>query len=402
MLTVTATVVALMLGHEARWAHVWLRADPSMVAPVTTPTRDYFGVGAGGFVSALAQVGPYFDVGGEAGYLFASRAEGSPLPGPASLVVVGPVVRVHSPRLAPGFVFWAQTSLDYVRTGTLDRVSFGVGLGGSYLLAGGTIALGPRLDFREILGMTAEAFPTHDAGLLSFGLSVELALFDPTDGAARPLRAQRGGAGTDPDPDRDGVLGAADQCPSEAEDRDAFQDGDGCPELDNDGDGLNDVLDRCPEERGLASGRGCPDQDADETPDRLDQCPAVPGPSDGSGCPHEPQVVVTEHRIAPVQEIAFALGAATVLPRSFPLLDGVARATRARTPLCLRIEGYADADVPKLAQDRADAVRAYLVSKGVPRLSLSATGAPFAPGRDRNHRVEFLRVPCGNANGGAP
>lgn len=409
MLTVTATVVALMLGSEARWARVWLRADPSVVTPVTTPTRDYFGMGAGGFVLALGQLGPYLDLGGEAGYLFASRAARSPLPGPASLIAVGAVVRVHSPRNAPGFVIWGQSSLDYVRTGSLDRASFGIGLGLSYLLGGGTIAFGPRIDYREILALDQEDFPTRDAGLLSFGFSVEFGLFDPELALARPhsAAAAQGVLAVAEDSDHDGVVGEADLCPLEAEDFDTFQDTDGCPELDNDGDGVLDSNDRCPEARGLASGRGCPDQDADETPDRLDKCPAVPGPREASGCPRYPQLVVTERHIELSQDLAFPAGTATLQPRSLPLLDVVARATLDRAPLCLRIQGRGDAvgdpaQNARLAQDRAEAVRAYLVSKGLPEPSLWATGAastpspphsPQPPGR--SGRVEFLVMPCG-------
>ena len=48
------------------------------------------------------------------------------------------------------------------------------------------------------------------------------------------------------DNDGDGVNDAQDQCPSEAEDIDQFEDQDGCPDLDNDYDGLNDLFDQCP------------------------------------------------------------------------------------------------------------------------------------------------------------
>jgi OOP family OmpA-OmpF porin len=48
------------------------------------------------------------------------------------------------------------------------------------------------------------------------------------------------------DEDRDGVDDADDACPFLAEDRDGFQDGDGCPDPDNDNDLVPDLDDKCP------------------------------------------------------------------------------------------------------------------------------------------------------------
>jgi hypothetical protein len=48
------------------------------------------------------------------------------------------------------------------------------------------------------------------------------------------------------DPDGDGIFDEADQCPDKPEDRDNFQDDDGCPDEDNDGDGIPDDSDLCP------------------------------------------------------------------------------------------------------------------------------------------------------------
>jgi len=57
------------------------------------------------------------------------------------------------------------------------------------------------------------------------------------------------------DVDGDGLADALDRCPTEAEDRDGFQDEDGCPEPDNDRDGVADAADPCPNEPGPG---GCP------------------------------------------------------------------------------------------------------------------------------------------------
>mgnify|MGYP003820948805 FL=1 len=93
-----------------------------------------------------------------------------------------------------------------------------------------------------------------------------------------------------PDADADGVPDARDLCPELAEDRDGFQDDDGCPDFDNDEDGTPDVDDRCPkeleDEDGFEDGDGCPDLDNDEDGlfDSADACPDDPGPPP-NGCP---------------------------------------------------------------------------------------------------------------------
>ncbi|MEZ4394043.1 MAG: OmpA family protein [Polyangiales bacterium] len=99
----------------------------------------------------------------------------------------------------------------------------------------------------------------------------------------------------DPDNDGDGIEDANDRCPDEAEDRDQFQDNDGCPDPDNDGDGIPDGFDSCPREPedmdGDRDNDGCPDNDRDRDgiPDDRDACPTEPEEFDGfqdeDGCP---------------------------------------------------------------------------------------------------------------------
>ncbi|UCF46023.1 MAG: OmpA family protein, partial [Myxococcales bacterium] len=48
------------------------------------------------------------------------------------------------------------------------------------------------------------------------------------------------------DRDGDGIPDDDDACPDDPEDKDGFEDSDGCPDLDNDGDGILDVDDACP------------------------------------------------------------------------------------------------------------------------------------------------------------
>lgn len=100
------------------------------------------------------------------------------------------------------------------------------------------------------------------------------------------------------DRDNDGIPDDDDGCPDDAEDKDGFEDSDGCPDLDNDGDGILDVDDRCPlvkeDYDGERDEDGCPegregDRDGDGVPDNIDDCPDEPEDFDGfedeDGCP---------------------------------------------------------------------------------------------------------------------
>lgn len=77
-------------------------------------------------------------------------------------------------------------------------------------------------------------------------------------------------ATTDPDSDGDGIPDGSDQCPTQAETFNGYQDGDGCPDTeqvtgdpDNDGDSIPDSEDQCPSDpetfNGYEDTDGCPD-----------------------------------------------------------------------------------------------------------------------------------------------
>jgi len=104
---------------------------------------------------------------------------------------------------------------------------------------------------------------------------------------------QDGDGCPEPDNDKDGIDDANDKCPNKKEDFDKYQDDDGCPEDDNDGDGVLDKQDNCPMHKGAAKDKGCPpsmlDDDGDGLPNVRDKCPQKPedkdGFEDGDGCP---------------------------------------------------------------------------------------------------------------------
>jgi len=204
------------------------------------------------------------------------------------------------------------------------------------------------------------------------------------------------------------VVDRLDKCPTAAEDKDDFEDADGCPEPDNDRDGLLDGADACPNIAGIPQERGCPakDSDGDSLFDHQDNCPTESGPKENQGCPAaKKQLVVLEgKRLRILDKVFFENGKATLQARSNALLDNVAQVLIAHPEIPkVQIEGHTDDAGPaelnkKLSQDRANAVRDYLVKKGVPDARLTAVGfgpeKPAVPNdspanRELNRRVEF-------------
>jgi OOP family OmpA-OmpF porin len=214
------------------------------------------------------------------------------------------------------------------------------------------------------------------------------------------------------DPDGDGVLGAADKCPNEAEDKDGFEDEDGCPDPDNDKDGILDAQDKCPLKaenvNGIDDEDGCPEEDTDGDGflGSRDQCPDAPetknGFQDQDGCPDELPPAVKKFT-GVIEGIKFKTGSANILPGSFTILDRAVAVLKEYGDLRMEIQGHTDnrgkAEYNKnLSQKRADAVRTYFITKGIAADRLTAVGygldKPIADnktesGRATNRRTEF-------------
>ena len=209
-----------------------------------------------------------------------------------------------------------------------------------------------------------------------------------------------------PDRDGDGILDNVDKCPTVPEDKDGFEDEDGCPDPDNDKDGILDTDDKCPNEAGPKENGGCPDKDkdGDGVVDRLDKCPEQPGPADNDGCPKPKFIVVTKEKIELKQKVHFATNKSTIYPDSFPMLTEVAEVLKSRPEIKVRIEGHTDSRGTLkhnmvLSQDRAESVKAFLVNHGVEPERMEARGfGPTQPiddnrtskGRENNRRTEFI------------
>lgn len=177
----------------------------------------------------------------------------------------------------------------------------------------------------------------------------------------------------DLDNDKDGILDTEDACINDPEDFDGFEDKNGCPEPDNDLDGLLDTEDSCPIEKGPRETQGCPDRDKDGLADASDQCPDEPGPRETQGCPdadgdrvpdyrdkcpNQPidpradplrsdgcpaRVYVTKAQIMILEKIYFDFNKATIKKQSFELLAEVANVINSNPQIKLiEVAGHTD------------------------------------------------------------
>ena len=199
-----------------------------------------------------------------------------------------------------------------------------------------------------------------------------------------------------PDSDKDGINDEEDKCPTVA----GTAKYKGCPIPDTDNDGVNDEEDKCPSVAGLARYQGCPipDTDKDGVNDEEDKCPNTPGPKSNNGCPELKQYNFE------AKAIQFGTGSSEFTKPASAELNKLATILAAHAEIKkVSIEGHTDntgkADKNlALSQKRVDAVKAYLVKKGVSaeRLVAVAYGdtKPAADnatpaGRAENRRVEF-------------
>ncbi|HTQ03867.1 MAG TPA: thrombospondin type 3 repeat-containing protein [Polyangiaceae bacterium] len=180
----------------------------------------------------------------------------------------------------------------------LKPQTFGLDDAGNYALAidaHGALALSPPVAEKIASPMALAIGARRAFGDAHAMLGVELPL-DDAPGAPR-VRAILG-VGWAPrvhDADGDGIEDSKDQCEELPEDRDGFEDSDGCPDFDNDGDGVPDADDKCPHELedqdGFQDEDGCPDPDDDHDGilDAVDACPREAGVADPdpklNGCP---------------------------------------------------------------------------------------------------------------------
>ena len=201
-----------------------------------------------------------------------------------------------------------------------------------------------------------------------------------------------------PDTDGDGIADKDDACPEVA----GLKEFNGCP--DTDGDGVPDKDDKCPDVAGPAENGGCPwpDTDGDGVLDKDDLCPEVAGPASNKGCP-EPDEKEQKQLNQYAKTILFDTGKATIKFQSAEVLNQIINVLKKYPNSRFRIEGHTDSTGKKaknmtLSQNRADAVKVYLIQGGIDAGRLESQGfGPEKPiasnknkkGRELNRRVEI-------------
>lgn len=231
-----------------------------------------------------------------------------------------------------------------------------------------------------------------------------------------------------PDTDGDGTLDKDDSCPDVA----GLPEFQGCP--DTDGDGVQDSQDACPDVAGLKSLKGCPDTDGDGITDKSDKCPTVKGPKENGGCPWPdtdgdgvldkddkcPEVKgtvanngcpeMTQEQIVKLNEYAktilFNSGKSSFKQETFAVLQSITAILKEFPSSKFSIEGHTDSDGKDamnqtLSEERAGAVKSYLIENGIAADRLTSSGYGEAKpidtnktskGKANNRRVEVKLV----------
>lgn len=205
------------------------------------------------------------------------------------------------------------------------------------------------------------------------------------------------------DKDGDGVKDNMDKCPEIA----GSVENNGCPWLDSDGDGVHDGIDTCKDQAGPEENKGCPwgDKDGDGVTDNIDQCPMTKGPVENNGCPIVEEKI-KEQITKAVDNLEFENNSDKILSSSYQALDVLVILLSEKPDWSLNLAGHTD-NVGNdefnmdLSKRRAEATKAYFVSKGIDgtRITTEYFGETnpidtndTPAGRKKNRRVEMKLV----------
>jgi outer membrane protein OmpA-like peptidoglycan-associated protein len=380
-----AVAIVATVDGAARAEEAWLlTADAAAGRTFSEPASSLFGPGgslAGGAYRSLARgflAGARLRV---AGFLDAvskdpSRADpGSG--GIASLLLaarVRPLARGDQASRAIGL--WLELAGGGGFTGEILRPVAEAGIG--YGFGTASVVVGPTLRYLQIV-QSGSGLSGNDARMGLLG--VEVTWRDPQP-APPPPRAAAPAA--PPDSDGDGLRDPDDRCPAEAEDKDGFEDEDGCPDKDNDKDGIADLDDRCPNEA--------------ET---------VNGVDDQDGCPDHGLIELVDDRVVLEDKVLFETDQTRISSSGRRALMAVVTLWKQHKEWNrLEVEGHADQRGTaeynqKLSESRAARVRSALIELGLGQDKVSSRGfgstRPRAQGRNpedlqANRRVELVVV----------
>ncbi|WP_282121825.1 DUF5723 family protein [Algibacter mikhailovii] len=207
------------------------------------------------------------------------------------------------------------------------------------------------------------------------------------------------------DKDADGIIDKKDDCPNVA----GPVENNGCPWGDKDGDAVLDNVDACPDEFGPEENNGCPweDTDGDGVPDKDDKCKFDVGTVANMGCPEAEVTEAVQKELNDyARVILFNFGNAEIKAESTQTLLEIVKILNEFPSAKFTIEGHTDSigsyEVNQnVSDERAKAVKAFLVNNGVDSSRLTAIGygerKPIATnmykaGRAKNRRVEINLV----------
>lgn len=412
-------LLAAFSGEVARADAPLVTLEASGAVALSAPQSDRFGLGGAVAVSGYYALAPFALIGAKlrAGFLSDGAAPTNPAledPGLGTLETATALLRLRpfgSGEANRAHGLFVEGGPSGALTGTLVRPAFEAAIG--YGIPVSSITLAPTLRYVQVVQPT-DVLSSEDARVLMFG--IEMAVIDASP-AARTTEAVAPQVEEPNDLDEDGVPDEDDACSDEPEDRDGFQDHDGCPELDNDADGIPDASDKCPNEAedidGFEDEDGCPDPDNDHDGflDADDQCPNDPevinGNLDYDGCPDEGLIEMVNDRIVLEERVLFDFERSRVKTAAKPILDAIVKLFGQHPEwIKIRIEGHADprGDAQynlELSERRAENVRKEIVRLGIPEGIIDAVGYGAEKPRDlredeegfhRNRRVEFVVV----------
>jgi outer membrane protein OmpA-like peptidoglycan-associated protein len=399
-----------------------LHLEATLGTPVANPQRDWFGIGGGLAAGVTKPLVPWFALEAQLrGALFLDgdkpKNAGVKDPGNGTLNTASLGFQLRLPDGTPrrGTGLWGGAMVGVGLTGKEARATWEAGLGYGFPV-GETIALGPVVRYVQVI-QPNDGISKADARVVLAGLRLSLFDHGPEKLEPRPSAS---------DHDGDGIPDTTDRCVDIPEDRDGFQDEDGCPEADNDGDGIPDDKDGCPniaeDPDGFQDEDGCADEDNDRDGilDKDDQCPNEPetinGERDDDGCPDQGLIVMRDDRVSLQERLLFDTNSARIKKSAEPILRAIVKLQSQHPEWTkVRIEGHADqrGDArfnQELSQRRAVAAREALVSLGVPAELIVAEGFGATKllsdeasdeAHAMNRRVEFVVI-ARHENASAP